>query len=398
MIERVYGEFERSVMERARPRRLPVSVQIEVTHRCPLACAHCYCNLPMTDQRARSEELTLEEHCRLLDELAEAGCLWVTYTGGEIFARPDFLQIHTYAKRKGMLVSLYTNGTLITRPVADYLAEWRPYKIEITLYGRTRETYERVTGVAGSYDRCLRGIHLLLERRLPLVLKTMAVTINQHEIAAMRQYAEELGVRFRLDALVNPRTDCSRSPLAVRLTPEEVVRLDLEDPRRSAAWIEEGKKCRPRPAGRYQDQELYYCDGGINGFAVDPYGRMSLCVVSHQEEYDLRHGSLREGWEHFLLQMRRKRLTRPSRCTACALRDICPTCPAYAELDSGDPQSPVDFLCAVTHLRARAYGISVPPHGDCPFCDGGSEQRLMVQGNGRQKISPLSASPVALRL
>ena len=62
-------------------------MSIEVTRRCPLACAHCYNNLPMADREARSRELRTEEHFRLLDELAAAGGLWLLFTGGEIFAR-----------------------------------------------------------------------------------------------------------------------------------------------------------------------------------------------------------------------------------------------------------------------------------------------------------------------
>ncbi len=108
--------------------------------------------------------------------------MWLLFTGGEIFARKDFLDIYTHAKKRGLLITLFTNGTQITPAIADYLADWRPFAIEITLYGRTRETYERLTRVPGSFDRCMRGIRLLKERGLPLKLKTVAVTINRHEM------------------------------------------------------------------------------------------------------------------------------------------------------------------------------------------------------------------------
>ena len=157
---------------------------------------------------------------------AASGC---STPGGEIFARKDFLEIYTYAKKKGFLITLFTNGTIINEQIADYLAEWPPFAIEITLYGRTRETYEALTAIPGSYDRCLRGIKLLKERGLPLKLKTVATSINKHEVLAMRQFAEEeLGVEFKMDGQINPRIDCSQSPLAVRLTPEEVVALDMQ--------------------------------------------------------------------------------------------------------------------------------------------------------------------------
>jgi len=229
-----YGEFSADLHHRQGGERSPMQVSVEVTRRCPLECQHCYNNLPMGDQDARSREMSTEEHFHMLDELVEMGCFWLLYTGGEIFARKDFLQIYTYAKQKGFLITLFTNGTLINEKIADYLVEWPPFAIEITLYGRTKETYEALTQIPGSYEKCLRGIRLLRERGLPLKLKTVATSINKHEISAMRQFAEEeLGVDFKFDAQINPRIDCSQSPLAVRLTPEEVVALDVHAPERA---------------------------------------------------------------------------------------------------------------------------------------------------------------------
>jgi len=168
----------------------------------------------------------------VLDELVEMGCFWILYTAGEIFARKDFLEIYTYAKKKGFLITLFTNGTIINEQSADYLKEWSPFAIEITLYGRTRETYEALTAVSGSYDRCLQGIRLLKERGLPLKLKTVATSISKHEVMAMRRFAEEeLGVEFKMDGQINPRIDCSQSPLGVRLTPEELVAIDMNMPK-----------------------------------------------------------------------------------------------------------------------------------------------------------------------
>ena len=144
--------------------RTPIRAAIEVTHRCNNNCVQCYNNLPLKDKQARRKELTYEEHCRILDEISALGCLWLLFTGGEIFARKDFLDIYTYAKQKGMLITLFTNGTLITPEIADYLVQYRPFVIEITLYGRTQQTYEQVTGIPGSFARCMQGIELLMER------------------------------------------------------------------------------------------------------------------------------------------------------------------------------------------------------------------------------------------
>jgi len=367
-----YLAFSAALQNKLAANRTPSNVTVEVTRRCPLECVHCYNNLPMGDAAARSGELTYDEHCRLLDELCDAGCLWLLYTGGEIFARHDFLDIYTYAKKKGFLITLFTNGTLITPRIADYLVEWRPFAIEITLYGASKETYENLTGIPGSYARCLRGIRLLRERGLPLSLKSVAISINKHEIGTMKALAEDLGLRFKFDAMMTPRIDCSQSPLAVRLRPWEIVKMDLEDPVRVAEWKQLAERAAHLAENHERGDQVYHCGGGVNGLAVDPAGKMSICVLSHQDTYDWRRGNLYQGWNHFLHDVRKRKITRVTKCTGCGIKDLCGMCPANGELENGDPEAPVDFLCHVAHLRAKTMGIAVPAHGDCEYCEGGT--------------------------
>ncbi len=375
-----YGAFSADLHQRQAGQRVPMQVSIEVTRRCPLECLHCYNNLPMGDMDAKRRELTKEEHFKVLDELVDMGCFWLLYTGGEIFARKDFLEIYTYAKQKGFLITLFTNGTMINETIADYLAEWPPFAIEITLYGRTRETYEALTAIPGSYDRCLRGIKLLKERGLPLKLKTVATSINKHEVVAMRQFAEEeLGVEFKMDGQINPRIDCSQSPLAVRLTPEEVVALDMATPKAIHEYQALADRELRSAAQLAQIDTVYSCGGGMNSFAINALGEIGICVISQQETFSVRTGGVKAVWEESLLQLRERKSTRITKCTQCHIRLLCGMCPANGEMENGDRESPVDFLCHVAHLRAAVIGAHVPEHGECEFCAGGVQHDDIVE-------------------
>lgn len=392
MREVAYRDFSQGVHTRVAGKRVPLAASMELTRRCSLRCIHCYNNLTDSESAERGGELTTAEHLRIQDELAEIGCLWLHLTGGEIFVRKDFLDIYRHAKQAGFLVTLFSNGTLITPEIADALAELRPFSIEISLYGATKDTYERVTGVPGSFERCRRGIALVVERHLPLKLKTMALTANVHELWDMKRFAEEeLGVPFAFDGLVNARLDCSQTPLGVRLEPEQVVALDLGDPRR----LEELRALVERNLqlldGRL-DPCLYRCGAGLYSLAIDPWGRMGLCVLAWPGHYDLRRGSVREGWEQFLGEVRRTKATRPSKCRACRLVGVCGMCPAAAELECGDPETPVDFLCQVAHLRALAVGVQVPPHGDCEYCAGGAAHAALLAASRRLGVPARGAA------
>jgi len=364
--QRAYAEFSLGVHRRAHARRLPVDAVIELTHRCPLACVHCYNNLPPGDRAAAGRELSTEEHFRLIDEIAEAGALWVLLTGGEVLTRGDFAEIYLHAKRRGLLVILFTNGVLLTPALADLLAEYRPFYTEITLYGSTAETYERVTRVPGSFARCLRGIRLLRERAVPLRLKSMLLTINQHERESMRRLAEEeFGCAFKVDPMIHGRLDGGAEPLRYRLSAERIVAIDREDPARAAEWRRLAARLGGAAGG---ERTRYRCGGGTMAFTVDPYGMLRLCSLSAGEGFDVRRGGFRAGWEEWMPCIRGAEITRRTKCTDCSLAPLCGMCPAQGMLAGGDGETPVDFLCRVAHLRARAFGMEIAPHGPCEYC------------------------------
>jgi radical SAM protein with 4Fe4S-binding SPASM domain len=365
-----YASWTLKLKRQVGDRRVPLGGTLELTHRCNQRCRHCFNNLGAGDAAALGRELSTTEVARILDEAAALGCVWVLLTGGEILLRPDFTEIYDHARGLGLLVTLFTNGTLLTPELADHLGRHRPFSVEITLYGATRETCERVTGAPGSFDACMRGIRLLRERGLPLKLKATVSALNRHEVAAMKRLAEEeLGLPFRFDALLNARCDGRPGPLGLRLTAEEVVALDLADPARAEALREFAESRQPTGSGT----ALYPCGGGAHSFAVDPYGRLRACAISPGEGFELRAGSFREGWEHFLARLRALKLDAGAACRSCALRALCGMCPANGELECGDPRRPVDFLCRVAHLRALVLGIDLPLHGECAFCPGGAQ-------------------------
>jgi radical SAM protein with 4Fe4S-binding SPASM domain len=161
------------------------------------------------------------------------------------------------------------------------------------------------------------------------------------------------------------------------------VALDLADPKRADEWVHFADEVRKSLEATPAADTVYQCGGGISSFAIDPYGRMSICVLSEAHKYDIRTGTFREGWETFLREQRSKRVTRPTKCVSCALKSACGMCPANAELDSGDAETPVEYLCHVAHLRAHALGLDVPAHGDCEYCVGGARHADIVEAAAR---------------
>jgi len=121
----------------------------------------------------------------------------------------------------------------------------------------------------------------------------------------------------------------------------------------------------------------------MNSFAINAYGEVGICVISQQETFGIRDSGIRKVWEESLLELRNRKRTRVTKCIECRIQSLCGMCPANGELENGDRESPVEFLCNIAHLRAASLGLEIPAHGACEFCAGGSEHESLLESARR---------------
>jgi radical SAM protein with 4Fe4S-binding SPASM domain len=346
--------------------RSTISFTIELTPRCNNNCRHCYVNLPANDREAMRNELPASRIMDIAGQAAGAGAIWCVLTGGEPLLRADFKDIYLGLKKKGLLVSVLTNGTLVNERYADLFKKYPPRDLEITVYGVTRETYETVTRKAGSYDAFMRGLDLLLGTDVKVRLKAMALRSNLHEMKEIAAFCRQRTTDYyRFDPQLHLRVD--HDPVRneeirqERLTPEEIVELEQSDPERFRALE---KRCDElllqRPDER-SGNRLFRCGTGIGNFFVGYNGKLWLCPsLCHKDcVYDLGSGTVADAIENFIPRIRSMQSGGKAyldTCNCCPITDLCLWCPAHADLETGFLDSPVEYFCQVAHARARASG------------------------------------------
>ncbi len=348
--------------------RFPLEGTLETTFRCNLRCAHCYVNEPVGDRAIAARELPLSRLLALVDEIADAGNLFLLITGGEVLVRPDFKDLYLHAWRRGLLVTVFTNGTLVTDEIAELFAEHRPELVEISLYGMTKETYERVTQIPGSYEKCLAGIRRLLDRGVRVGLKTIALTWNVHEVRAMQEYATGLGLPFRFDSSLNARVDCGANRNGeLQLDARRALELDAVTPERLAelkAFCDRFV----RPERERDTEHVYTCGAGYSSFTVDPYGQLQLCQLSRRSGFDIREASFAEGWDRHFPKLRERRWQSNGVCRSCNLLPLCSNCSGAAEMETGDPEGFIPVFCELAHLRAFSVMGETSGHREDASC------------------------------
>lgn len=345
-------------------------LDVELTERCNNNCAHCYINIPSGDIAARAKELRTRDVQKVLIEAAALGCMTVRFTGGEPLLRDDFEALYLFARRLGLKVLLFTNATRLTPRLADLLFRIPPLdKIEITVYGMTKESYEAVSRVAGSHQKAWDGIHLLLERQIPFIVKGALLPQNKHEVPLFEEWAATIPwmdkpPSFSMNFDLRCRRDSeakNRYMKSLRLSPEETVQMLI---RRPEAYLKSMKEFCSKFMSPQGDQ-LFACGSGVGGACLDAYGMLQPCMMLRHPDtnYDLKSGSLNDALTRAFPAMRERKATNPdylARCARCFLKGLCEQCPAKSWMEHGTLDTPVDYLCQVAHAQARYLGLVGP--------------------------------------
>jgi radical SAM protein with 4Fe4S-binding SPASM domain len=322
------------IVKKTWDQHIPLKVLWELTYRCNERCVHCYIVPDPT-----REELSTEEAIRIIDELAEEGCLFLTFSGGEALTRSDFFDIAGYARERGFAIRLLTNGTLITPEVADRIKALRPVTVEISIYGITPSIHDAVTRVPGSHEKSVRALTLLHERRMRVVVKSPLMHNTVDEFEGLKQLAEGLDGGFVYDVSLMPRDDGSCEPLAYVLTDEDLRRFYERRPPK-------GDFTKLQPAD-------HVCNSGLNIAAISPYGDVYPCVGLKLKAGNLREQSFQSIWREsaILAALRFCTFSNVSGCQDCELASYCNRCPGVAYLESGDYLSPSAIACREAKIR-----------------------------------------------
>jgi radical SAM protein with 4Fe4S-binding SPASM domain len=327
--------------------RVPLSGTIDLTRKCNLKCLHCYHEHNNSELKKEDSELDTDKWISIIDEIAEAGCLYLLITGGEPLLRKDFIEIYTHIKMRGMIVTVFTNGTLITDEILNLFADLPPYDLEISVYGATPEIYEKITGVPGSFGKFTEGIKKLINNKIKFSLKTVLMTHNLHEHSAIKEIATMCGADFRTDAAIFPRLNGDMTPVNLRVNPKEAVEIELSDDIILNLWKEYYKEMQ----GSIFSETLYNCGAGLTDFYIDSRGTLLPCVMNVEPEYDLTRGDFLTGWHKVISGIMNKKVDNDFVCKNCEKLVLCGFCPAFFKLETGSENIHSEYLCEMGQHR-----------------------------------------------
>jgi len=323
-------------------KNIPLRAMIEMTYACNFQCTYCY----LDEKRKSPVRLTREACSVIFKKLRAAGCLAVTFTGGELFLLDDMLDILTDARNNRFAVRLFTNGSMITPEVVKALKVIQPLSVDVSLYGASEASYRQVTGKSNYFRRVVDNIKLLTDAGVATVIKIVVNKTNYSEIDAMLALATSLGCEPVVTPLITP-SDCGdRSPCSQMLDDE--------------ALLEYFKRHAPPQQQPAVDPEGIICTTGRNALVISPTGDVFPCIQVREVIGNILSDDLQDIWHahpHPLLEeLRALHPVDMDGCNGCQSAQYCFTCPGLNKIAGGTFISKDPATCRIADIRKKAGG------------------------------------------
>ena len=322
-----YREFLAMMQEKAREADIPWSGSFELTPLCNLDCKMCYVHLQ--DPSVKHRMLFGEQWISVIQQAIDAGMMEAMLTGGEAMTHPAFWDIYMYLINHGITTRVKTNGLLLNEYAIKRFREYRPFKIDISLYGCDSKSYVAVTGV-DAYEQVVRHIKMAIDAGLLIQIMVVPSSYMSPWTERVMELAKSFGVSVMVNGgLIEARDNTGRKKADFDITLEEDMNIkaktrEMFPPLYSADDHEFFMKRRNRPK---LSAKGLYCSAGRSGFAVNWDGALLPCLSFPR---DVACGNpLRDGFPHAWSEVNEiiKNYEIPKACFSCELNNKCHYCP-----------------------------------------------------------------------
>ncbi len=351
MKELGYKQFIDVLFAKADRNSIPLSGAFELTSRCTLNCKMCY--IHQNGGNCPSAEKNGEWWVNLAREARDAGTLLLLLTGGEPMLHPDFEDIYLKCREMGLLVSINTNATLIDEKKVQFFKENPPQRLNITLYGTSEETYEKLCGNGKAYEKVIGAIKQLREAGVKIKLNYSITPINYKDAATVQAWGKEWELPVQpVSYIVPPVRVCGEK---VRLSPEDAAKEHFLWQKRILGEdmgefiknqnlptdIEDFGECRD-PNG-----ERINCRAGLSSYWVTYDGVMLACGMMPEPKIPIQ--SFSDSFK--FIRGEREKILLPAKCKDCNFKQICDNCAAVSYAETGSFSEAPEYACK----KAQAY-------------------------------------------
>lgn len=314
---------------------IPLGIHFELTYKCNFNCVHCY---NRKYSKERKPELEKNKIINIIDELYDAGMFYLSFTGGEVFTKNDFLEILQYSCSKNLVISILSNGSLINNKFIKIIKSNESINLEISIYGFSNNTYNIITRSNINFESILNNLNSLKDFSNRVVLKFIPFHENLHEIKNFTEYCIENGFKFAFNpGIFYPKVDGNKSNVSYSLTENDYLKLIKNKIR----------------GPKLNNIFSLSCVMGRTRGAITPDGDVSPCEFLTAIKFgNLNEFSFRDIWYGDEIEKFRKKTKEeiPEKCSSCEKTEYCGRCPAFSFLETGSFEKESQTWCKYAEL------------------------------------------------
>lgn len=354
------GNLSEYLYKKASINKVPLNGTFELSPVCNFACKMCYIRKTEAQIRKEGKQLICwTKWLELAKEAREAGMLYLLLTGGEPFIYPGFKELYTELHKMGFLISINTNGTLIDDEALKWLKEAAPHRVNITLYGTSRETYEKICGNGAAYDTVVENILRLKDAGIQVVVNASMIPENQADLEEIIAFGKKHNIGTRIATYMFPPVRREEEETDSRFSPKEAAEIYL---RKHRCYLDDENyrkmiESQIQSIGEPEDMEgdeiwgsdmgRMRCRAGRSTFWISWEGKMTACgmldfpkvVYPFEREF-------KECWMELTDTVRSAKVLKE--CNRCEKKEVCNPCVAMLNAEEGDVNCKPEYICQMT--------------------------------------------------
>lgn len=338
--KKVFPEFSDELWDQIQPiaqkKQFPALAEIAVTENCNLSCVHCYVD------KTGELQLSFQEIKRIIDQLAQAGCFFITFTGGEPFLRKDFLDIIKYARDKEFSVDILSNGNLITASIAKKLAEMNISRVQISIYSAIPKVHDSVTRINGSFEKSKKAIKFLHNNKIKVHIACLIMSLNFPTYKTVKSLVKKMSVTWSISYPVRARHSGEKDTYALRIRKEQLKKLLLENKKQLCQRF-------------LKEKNEPVCHAGSAICFISANGNLNPCILFPLKLGNLKKEKLSDIWKNsnILKKFRKVKISDFINCKTCKFLEFCRLCPGINYLEEGDILKPAKIDCQLAKVVGR---------------------------------------------
>ena len=346
---------------------LPIAGNFELTARCNFNCPMCYVHLTTEQLQALGkEELTARQWLDIAKAAKDSGMVYALLTGGEPLVRKDFFEIYDGMRGMGLLVSVNSNGSMLSGRILEHFLENPPARFNISLYGGSDETYRNMCGLP-AYAQVKENIRALRQAGIDVSLNLSITPHNKNDLAQIYKDAVELDVSVKASSYMYPsvRVNGEQFGCGNRLSCRESARYSVEwdllrfTPEEFAARAENMKNCVcTEPDGcPVETGDGVRCRAGSSSFWMTWDGKMTPCGMLTTPAANPLEIGFEAAWAR--IRSETAKICTPVKCVNCQYKDFCGACAAVYYTETGRFDVAPEYVCRrakeIANLTQAAY-------------------------------------------